>query len=169
MARNRVPWGPMVEGLRLLAYGLRARFKSRARLEAENLVLRQQLGVLIRKLPKRLRLTNANRLLVVWLYRLFPSILNAIQIVRHETVIRWHRRGFRAYWRWRSRPGVGRPLIDRELRDLIRQMSTANPVCVELQLKRRPGSERGHRSAVASDMSRGVRWYERVRRCAEPA
>jgi hypothetical protein len=64
-------------------------------------VLRQQVNVLIRQLPNRLRLTNSDRLLLVWLYRLFPSIMSAIQIVRPETVIRWHRRGFRAYWRWK--------------------------------------------------------------------
>ena len=118
----------MVEWLRQLAYALSLRFKSRARLEAENLVLRQQLNVLMRKLPKRLRLTNSDRLLLVWLYRLFPSILSAIRIVRPETVIRWHRRGFQAYWRRKSRPGVGRPPIDGEIRDLIRQMSMANPL-----------------------------------------
>jgi hypothetical protein len=75
----------MVEWLRQLAYALSLRFKSRARLEAENLVLRQQLNVLMRKLPKRLRLTNSDRLALVWLYRLFPSILSAIRIVRPET------------------------------------------------------------------------------------
>ena len=91
-------------------------------------MLRQQLNVLIRKLPKRLRLTNSDRLLLVWLYRLFPSILSVIRIVRPETVIRWHRRGFQAYWRWKSRPGVGRPRIDGKIRDLIRQMSMANPL-----------------------------------------
>ncbi len=118
----------MAEWLKLLAYALRARFKSRARLEAENLVLRQQLNILVRKLPKRVRLTNADRLRLVWLYRLFPSILNAIEVIKPETLIRWHRRGFRAYWRWKSRPGVGRPQLDGELRDLIRQMSMANPL-----------------------------------------
>src|SRR5271155_2564312 len=118
----------MVEWLKQLAYALSLRLKSRARLEAENLVLRQQLNVLIRKLPRRLRLTNSDRLLLVWLYRLFPSILSVIRIVRPETVIRWHRRGFQAYWRWKSRPGVGRPPIDGKIRDLIRQMSMANPL-----------------------------------------
>jgi hypothetical protein len=118
----------MGEWLKQLAYALSLRLKSRARLEAENLVLRQQLNVLIRKLPKRLRLTNSDRLLLVWLYRLFPSILSVIRIVRPETVIRWHRRGFQAYWRWKSRPGVGRPPIDGKIRDLIRQMSMANPL-----------------------------------------
>lgn len=70
---------------------LSLQLKSHARLEAENLVLCQQLNVLIRTLPKRLRLTNSDRLLLVWLYRLFPSILSVIRIVRPETVIRWHR------------------------------------------------------------------------------
>ena len=91
-------------------------------------MLRQLLSILIRKLPRRARLTNADRLLLVWPYRLFPSILNAIRIVRPETLIRWHRGGFRAYWRWKSRRGVGRPAINRELRDLIREMSMANPL-----------------------------------------
>jgi len=79
----------MIEWLRQLAYALSCRFKSRARLEAENLVLRQQLNVLVRKLPKRLRLANSDRLLLFWTYRLFPSLLSAIWIVRPETVIRW--------------------------------------------------------------------------------
>src|SRR5215813_10489788 len=118
----------MFEWLKQLAYALSCRFKSRARLEAENLVLRQQLNVLIRKLPKRLPLTNLDRLLLVWLYRLFPSLLIAIRIVKPETVIRWHHRGFQAYWRWKSRPGPGRPPIHRKIRDLIRQMSMANPL-----------------------------------------
>ena len=118
----------MVEWLRQLTYAVSLRFKSRARLEAENLVLRQQLNVLMRKLPKRLRLRNSDRLLLVWLYWVFPSILSAIQIVKPETVIRWHRCGFQAYWRWKSRSGVGRPPIDGEIRDLIRQISMANPL-----------------------------------------
>src|SRR5262249_23191955 len=70
-----------------LVYALNLRFKSRARLEAENLVLRQQVNALIRKLPKRLQLTNSDRLLFDWLYRLFPSILGTIRIVRPETVL----------------------------------------------------------------------------------
>jgi transposase InsO family protein len=105
---------------------LRARFKSRARLEAENLMLRQQLLVLNRRLP-RLRLRNIDRLILVWLSRLYPSLLDAIIIVKPETVLRWHRRGFRAYWRWKSWQRGGRPRIDRELRALIRRMSRENP------------------------------------------
>jgi hypothetical protein len=74
-------------------------FRSRAKLEAENLVLRQQINVLRRRMPKQPDLNNTDRLLLVWLYHWFPSILGAIAIVRPETIIRWHRAGFRAYWR----------------------------------------------------------------------
>jgi len=79
--QNRVGCRPIVEWLKQLAYALSLRFKSRARLEAEDLVLRQQLIVLIRKLRKRLQPTNSDRLVLVWLYRLFPFILKAIRIV----------------------------------------------------------------------------------------
>jgi hypothetical protein len=72
------------------------------------------------------QLRNIDRLVFVWLYRLFPSILNAITVVKPETVIRWHRRGFRSYWRWKSRRRGGRPRIDREVRDLIRRMNKEN-------------------------------------------
>jgi transposase InsO family protein len=74
------------------------------------------------------RLRNIDRLLPVWLYRLYPSLLDAIIIVRPETVIRWHRRGFRAYWHWKSRPLGGRPRIDSRLRALIRRMNRENPL-----------------------------------------
>ena len=90
--------------------------------------MRQQLVVLGRKSPTRVRLWNIDRLLLVWLYRLYPSLLDAIVIVQPETVIRWHRRGFRAYWHWRSRHVGGRPRIDSEVRALIRRMSRENPL-----------------------------------------
>ena len=106
----------------------RSRLKSRAGLEAENLVLRQQVIVLSRKSRPRVRLRNLDRPILVWLYRFFPSILNAIVIVKPETVIRWHRRGFQAYCRWKSRRCGGRPRIDREIRDLIGRMSKENPL-----------------------------------------
>ena len=106
---------------------IRSWFAWRARLEAENLILRQQLIVLRRQRPKRVRLSNIDRLLMVWLYRLYPSLLDAIIIVQPETVIRWHRRGFRAY-RWKSRHVGGRPRIDSEIRALIRRMSRENPL-----------------------------------------
>ena len=119
---------PMVAFLTQLLLAIRSRFTRRARLEAENLILRQQLVVLRRKSPTRVRLWNIDRLLLVWLYRLYPSLLDAIIIVQPETVIRWHRRGFRAYWRWKSRHVGGRPRIDSEIRALIRRMSRENPL-----------------------------------------
>ena len=75
-----------------------------------------------------MRLRNIDRLIFIWLYRLFPSILNAITVVKPETVIRWHHRGFRAYWRWKSRGRGGRSKIDHEIRDLIRRMNEENPL-----------------------------------------
>ncbi len=119
---------PMVAFLIQLLLALRSRFKRRARLEAENLVLRQQLVVLRRQHPGRVTLWNVDRLLFVWLYRLYPALLDAFLIVRPETVIRWHRRGFRAYWRWKSRRVGGRPRIDAEIRALIRRMNRENPL-----------------------------------------
>jgi hypothetical protein len=118
----------MVEILIKLLLVARSKLKSRARLEAENIVLRQQVIVLSRKARTRLRLRNIDRLILVWMYRVFPSILNAITVIKPETVIRWHRRGFRAYWHWKSSRVGGRPKIDREIRDLIRRMSKDNPL-----------------------------------------
>jgi len=103
-------------------------FKSKLRLEAENAVLRHQLIVLRRRLHGRVRLTNHDRWFFIQLYRWFPSILQAFTIIRPETLLRWHRAGFRFYWRWRSRPLGGRPPIDMELRVLIRRMSVENPL-----------------------------------------
>jgi transposase InsO family protein len=101
-------------------------FKTQARLEAEILVLRHQLNVLRRQVSSKPRLTIAERLIFVWLYRLFPSVLNAITIIQPRTVIRWHRAGFRLYWRWKSRSRGGRPRIPGEIRRLIGEMSLAN-------------------------------------------
>src|SRR5580704_14417452 len=103
-------------------------FKSNLRLEAENAVLRHQLIVLRRRLPTRVRLTNRDRWFFIQLYRWFPSILQVLIIIRPETLVRWHRAGFRSYWRWKSRPLGGRPQIDTELRVLIRRMSLENPL-----------------------------------------
>src|SRR4030088_2020829 len=101
-------------------------FKSKIRLEAENAALRHQLAVLRRKLKGRARLTNNDRWFFVQLYRWFPSILSVLLIIRPETLVGWHRTGFRRYWRWKSRRRGGRPPIDAELRALIRQMSVEN-------------------------------------------
>jgi transposase InsO family protein len=101
-------------------------FKSKSGLAAENAALRHQVTVLRRKLPGRIQLTNADRLFFVQLYRWVPSILKAITIIQPETVVRWHRAGFRCYWRWKSRNPGGRPPIRAELRALIRRMSVEN-------------------------------------------
>jgi hypothetical protein len=118
----------MKDLFKLILGVLASLFKSRAKLEAEILVLRQQINVLRRRAPKRPHLNNTERFLFVWLYRWFPSVLGAIAIVRPETIIRWHRAGFRAYWRWRSRNHVGRPKVSAELRTLIGEMNRANPL-----------------------------------------
>jgi transposase InsO family protein len=103
-------------------------FKSKLRLEAENAVLRHPLIVLRRRLHGRVRLTNNDRWFFIQLYRWFPSILQVLTIIRPETLVRWHRAGFRCYWRWKSRPLGGRPQIDTELRGLIQRMSVENPL-----------------------------------------
>src|SRR6266702_1193207 len=103
-------------------------FKSKSRLEAENAALRHQLIVLQRRMRGRVELTNGDRLFLVLLYRWFPSVLGAITIIRPETLVRWHRAGFRHYWRWKSRSFGGRPQIDADLRALIRRMSVDNPL-----------------------------------------
>src|SRR5271154_3769387 len=101
-------------------------FRSKSRLEAENAALRYQLTVLRRKVRGRVQLTNDDRLFLIQLYRWFPSILQAITVIRPETLVRWHRAGFRRYWRWKSNSRGGRARIEIELRALIRQMSTEN-------------------------------------------
>ena len=103
-------------------------FKSRSRLEAENLLLRHQLNLALRQASSRPRLRGSDRALLVWVVRLWPSLLDAVKIVRPETILRWHRAGFRTFWRWKSRNRVGRPKIDRELCELIRRISTENPL-----------------------------------------
>src|SRR3981189_1595337 len=103
-------------------------FQSRVSLEAEILALRHQLNVLRRKSPKKLTFTSMDRLVFAGLYRLTPGMLDALKIVRPETVIRWHRTGYRAYWRWKSRPRSGRPKTPLEIRQLIREISLANPL-----------------------------------------
>ena len=118
----------MIDLLKLLGGFLVGLFRSQAAREAEMAFLRQQLLVLKRSAPARLRLRNADRLIFVWLYRLFPSLLGAAVIFQPETLVRWHRSGFRLYWRWKSRRRVGRPAVPAEIRDLIRTMSRDNPL-----------------------------------------
>jgi len=116
----------MASLVRLLSAYVWSCFQSRERLKAENTVLRHQLNVMQRRNPRKPRLFCSDRALFVLLYRLFPSIAAAITIVHPETVIGWHRAGFRAWWRWKSRNSGGRPKVDRELRDLIRRMCKEN-------------------------------------------
>jgi transposase InsO family protein len=107
---------------------LRDSFRTRVALQAEVLALRHQLLVLQRKNQKeRLRLSVADRLLWVWLCRVWPDWRSALRIVKPETVIAWHRKGFRLYWLWKSRPRQGRPPASMDVRKLIRRMSIANP------------------------------------------
>src|SRR6266853_2544780 len=98
-------------------------FKSKLRLEAENAVLRHKLNVLRRRLRGRVQLTNSDRWFFIQLYRWFPAILKLLTIIRPATLVRWHRAGFRCYWRWKSRRQGGRPQIEADLRALIRRMS----------------------------------------------
>src|ERR1700694_1157944 len=101
------------------------RVRSRASLELELVALRHQVTVLRRQCPGQPRLFSADRLLWVWLYRFWPQVLDAMVLVKPATVLDWHRKGFRLYWRRRSRH-LGRPRMSREIRDLIHQMSLAN-------------------------------------------
>ena len=103
-------------------------FKSRTRLEAENLFLRHQLNIALRRAPPRLRLRGSDRALLILMTMLWPRLLGIAQLVQPETLLRWHRAGFKAFWRWKSRNRVGRPKIDRGLRDLVQRMSRENPL-----------------------------------------
>ena len=116
----------MIAFLSLFLHVIVSPLKTQARLEAEIVMLRHQLNVLRRRVPSKPRLTVADRLIFVWLYRLFPSVLSALSAIEPETVVRWHRMGFRMYWRWKSRSRGGRPRIPEEIRRLIREMSLAN-------------------------------------------
>jgi hypothetical protein len=84
--------------------------------------------VLRRKAPKRVALGSIDRLLLVGLYRLAPGVLDALKIIRPETLIRWHRAGFRAFWRWKSRPRGGRPRTPADIRRLLRNSIQKIPV-----------------------------------------
>jgi transposase InsO family protein len=101
---------------------------SQARREAEILYLRQQLIVLKRSAPVRPRLKTTDRLIFVCLYRLFPSLIDASIVFKPETLLRWHRRGFRLFWRWKSQRVVGRPALPADIRSLVRRISRENPL-----------------------------------------
>ena len=118
----------MLTALMTLLATLSSIFRSRAALELENLALRHQIGVLRRAATKRLKLTSADRLLWICLSRLWRGWRSALTIVKPETVIAWHRAGFRLFWTWKVRCGQsGRPIISPEVRALIRKMCMENP------------------------------------------
>jgi putative transposase len=106
---------------------LRVSLRGRAALQLEILALRHQLHVMSRSRPQRLRLTQADRMLWVWLSSVWDEWRAAVVIVKPETVLAWHRRGFRLFWTWKSRGHEGRPSIPRDVRQLIRTMARANP------------------------------------------
>src|SRR2546430_14032065 len=114
--------------IHLLATFIADLFKPPRRLEVENLFLRHQLNVALRRAPQRVRLWAGDRVLMVWMTRRWPSLLGLTRVVQPATILRWHRCGFRAYWRWKSRGRPGRPRVSRELRELIQRMSKENPL-----------------------------------------
>src|ERR1700682_1333959 len=114
--------------LRLIVWMVADLFRSRAALEAEIWTLRQQINVLRRTAPKKQTFSSIDRLIFVWLYRLRPGVCDALAIVKPETVVKWHRAGFRLYGGWKSKARVGRPAVSWEIRKLIREMSIANPL-----------------------------------------
>lgn len=119
---------PVGDMFKLIWWAVIKLFRSRASLEAEILTLRHQLNVLRRQSPKRPAFNNFDRLIFASLYRIAPLVVNALAIVEPETVIRWHRAGFRLFWRWKSRCRGGRPKTPLEIRQLICDMSLANPL-----------------------------------------
>jgi transposase InsO family protein len=118
----------MAELLQLIWSVLTGLFRSRASREAEIAALRHQLNVLHRQSPKRPTFSALDRLIFVVLFHIAPGITNVLKIVEPETVIRWHRSGFRLFWRWKSRSRRGRPQVPTDIRQLIHEMSLANPL-----------------------------------------
>src|SRR5207244_4186258 len=120
----------MLTFIRTLFASLLSIFRLRAALELENLALRHQIAVLQRTAAKRLKLTSADRLLWLCLSHLWHDWRSALAIVKPETVLAWHRAGFRLFWTWKVRHGQpGRPVISREVRELVRKMCRENPTC----------------------------------------
>src|SRR3954454_5603275 len=107
---------------------LRGMVRSRVALHLEVLALRHQLQVLERSRPRRVRITNADRWLWAWLFRTWSGWRTALVLVKPETVVSWHRRGFRLFWTWKSRHRIGRPSVAQEGRALIRRIAQDNPL-----------------------------------------
>lgn len=117
----------MLDWLKLLFSLVSDVMKPRAVLQAEITALRQQVITLRRQAQRQLTLRRSDRLFFTLLYRFFPEVRKAIHIVQPDTLVRWHRMGFRALWRCKSRPRGGRPRVSKDVRQLIREMSIANP------------------------------------------
>src|SRR5215471_5817395 len=118
----------MTQLLKAIAALVRWLRRSSAEREAEIVYLRQQLIILKRTAPARPRLKATDRLIFVCLYRLFPSLIDASIIFKPETLLRWHRTGFRLFWRWKSRRRLGRPAVSPDIRSLVRRISRDNPL-----------------------------------------
>jgi transposase InsO family protein len=136
----------ILHALGMLAIDL---FKSRSRLEAENLFLRHQLNIALRRAPPRLRLRGSDRALLILITRLWPSLLGVAKVVQPETVLRWHRAGFKVFWRCKSRNRAGRPKIDRGLRvgELLKLgFEVAQSSVAKYMVKRRGPPSQGWRT-----------------------
>jgi hypothetical protein len=118
----------MLACLQLLRMFVANLFRPRRQLEVENLFLRHQLNIALRGAAHRPRLRGSDRALLILMTWLWPSLLSLSRIVQPDTILRWHRAGFRTYWRWKSRGRPGRPRAGRELRELIQRMSKENPL-----------------------------------------
>jgi len=132
-------------------------FRPCAAMEAEILVLRQQIIVLRRGRPSRVQFLAVDRMVLGWVCHLFPKTREALAIVRPGTVVRWHRAGFRRYWRWKSRPRWGRPGVPAAIRRLIREMSVANPLWGAPRIHGEPvklGIDRGHSPTRLTNIAR---------------
>src|SRR6202043_127875 len=105
--------------VRLIVWMVAALFRSRTALDVEIWMLRQQINVLRRTAPKKQTFSSIDRLIFVCVYRLLPGVRDALAIVKPETVVKWHRAGFRLYWRWKSKARGGRPTVPAEMRKLI--------------------------------------------------
>jgi hypothetical protein len=114
--------------LRILLYVLASAFMSQGRLAAENIALRHQVLVFKRKHRGRIRLRGLDRVILGWLAQMGPAVFDAIIIVKPDTLVRWHRLGFRAFWRWKSGSVGGRSPLDKKLRGLLLRMAAENPL-----------------------------------------
>ena len=142
----------MGDWVRLAGWSVASALKSRRDLTLENVALRHQLMVL-QRLPGNPRLKDRDRLFWIWLRRVWPGWRRTLVLVQPATVVNWHRNGFRAYWRWKSRAKGGRPRIDPTVQKLIRDMWNSNPtwgkprIQAELRQDRNRG-QRLHNSAL---------------------